>query len=341
LKKQKEIKIKHFLFRLKPSMPAKRKASFLKTRIYKKKTRTDIAGNWKIADLSLFDSKDNILWESAYKTIVNPKYQKETRKFKNTQKVTAIDYPGEPPIFLIPRQRGKSYKEIEFEDKKLESNNLFFAPISRGFSMQDVSSMTLGPIVGEGLVLVNAAFSKQILVAHLEGGGCLDLRRKNFWRRAKKPHRNIEFINNQLFVNHQLVDMKKWLESNKSIWFSDWNAWRQHIALCSDGGFHWNKGLGDIVCYYHQERYLDFVSWKKQCYITPSYELLPKTKVFRLLQKLHAQDKLPLGLVHPKARNNDKLQAITRENIRQMFDSPTVMCCQPYVVAGRLLGVEV
>lgn len=45
--------------------------------------------------------------------------------------------------------------------------------------MQGVSSFSLGPVVGEGLVVVNAAFSKVIYLQHLIGG-IVNYKRKNF-----------------------------------------------------------------------------------------------------------------------------------------------------------------
>jgi hypothetical protein len=32
---------------------------------------------------------------------------------------------------------------------------------------------------------------------------------------------------------------------------------------------------------------------------------------------------------------------ITREHIRHLYDSEEVMCCQPYVVAGCLMGIPI
>ena len=39
-------------------------------------------------------------------------------------------------------------------------------------------------------------------------------------------------------------------------------------------------------------RYIDFVTWKKECYIKPSYGLLPQTAVFQFLQQMQ-QQKIP------------------------------------------------
>lgn len=34
-------------------------------------------------------------------------------------------------------------------------------------------------------------------------------------------------------------------------------------------------------------------------------------------------------------------EPLTKEFIENLFNSPEIMCCQPYVVAGKLLGVKV
>lgn len=81
-------------------------------------------------------------------------------------------------IYFIPRERGgPSYKSVPLEG--VINDDVQYCPISKGYPMQDVSSFTLGPIVGEGLCLVNSAFSKSICIMHIEGGGKVDLKRKN------------------------------------------------------------------------------------------------------------------------------------------------------------------
>jgi len=86
---------------------------------------------------------------------------------------------GIAPIYVVPRIKTRpSYLSIPLIG--VDINSVQYCPISKGFPMQDVSSFTLGPIVGEGLCLVNAAFSKSICIAHIEGGGFPDLKSNSF-----------------------------------------------------------------------------------------------------------------------------------------------------------------
>ena len=66
-------------------------------------------------------------------------------------------------IYVIPRQRGgSSYKDVELEFD--DANDIQICPISKSYSMQDVSSFTLGPVIWHGLNIVNSAFSKYISI---------------------------------------------------------------------------------------------------------------------------------------------------------------------------------
>lgn len=289
--------------------------------------------------LSLFETNDERAWEEAYDQTIDKKYKKNTRKFN--KKITGKRIVnGVPPIFLIPRERaGPSYKSNVL--KGVNSEDVQYCPISKGYSMQDVSSFTLGPIVGEGLCLVNAAFSKSICIMHIEGGGKVDLKRKNFWRSSKKPQRIIEVVTEDMMkVDGKEVNIIQWLEQNEHLWFDEWDMWRKHIALCSMGDFHWTDA-SPVICYHHNKKYLNFVEWKKECYIKPSYELLPSTDVFQFIKNALEIEKVSIGLVHPKAITGQVEEPITKEYIKELFDSEYEMCCQPYVIAGKLLDVEI
>ena len=108
------------------------------------------------------------------------------------------------------------------------------------------------------------------------------------------------------------------------------------------GIFHWNDD-SERICYYHNGKVIDFVTWKKECYIKPAYELLGRddNKVMTFLKYLFNEKKVSLGLVHPKGRSEHAEKALTKEFIKKLFDSKFDMCCMPYVVAGFLLGVKV
>jgi hypothetical protein len=246
-------------------------------------------------------------------------------------------------IYIVPRARaGPSYLDVELEG--VDKTKVQYCPISKGYSMQDVSSFTLGPIVGEGLCLVNAAFSKMICLVHLEGGGAVDLKRKNFWKRSKNPGRKLEFSDDILTVDGVDYNVYEWLANNEDLWYENWNKWRRSIALCSRGDFHWGDGLGEVVAYHNskgkKDKYIDFVTWKKNCYILPSYQLLPDTEAFKFLKKLYDKG-IPLGLVHPMGMKLDPEKPLNRAAIENLYNCPHDMGCQPYVVAGLLLDARV
>jgi len=76
-------------------------------------------------------------------------------------------------------------------------------------------------------------------------------------------------------------------------------------------------------------------------YIKPSYELLENIDAFKHLKYLLYEKKVSIGLVHPMGRGDGALTPITKEYLEMLFSSEDYMSCQPYVVAGKLLGVEV
>lgn len=273
-------------------------------------------------------------WETLYDTIMNPKYKKNTRNFS---RVIHGHKTLTPHIYLIPRIRGTSYKNIHLTHD--EPENIQFCPISKGYSMQNVSSFTIGPVVGEGLCLVNAAFSKAICIMHLCGGGRVNTARKNYWQSSKKPIRHIIMVNpTTLSVDGVEYNTYTWLDNNLDLWFDEWNTWRSYIALTSVGDFHWTD-KSDIVCYRAQDKYLNFVEWKKECYIKPAYDLLPQTDVFQFLKNMY-ESGISLGLVHPMGKD-DSYSPMTPEYIRALYDDPYDMSCMPYCVVGLLLGVSI
>lgn len=310
-----------------------------------KSTDKLISGGRVVGDTTLLDSNDTIRWEEEYERIMDKKYAKGHRRSK--LHITGEEWPvdQEPPIFVIPRERGgPSYKLTPLRDidkKPVNRNDVFYALISKGFPMNDVSSFSLGPIVGEGLCLVNAAFSKSICIMHIEGGGRLDLSRKNFWRKARNPHRVIQVLDHDhLLVDGVEYETKVWLRDNEELWLDEWEEWRRCVAMASMGDFHWGD-TSPCIGYRHNGEYIDFVEWKKECYIRPSYQLLPDNPVFQQLIDVHTNYRRPLGLVHPEGMTGNAITPITRQFIEDLFNSEQMMCCQPYVIAGLLLGVEV
>lgn len=254
---------------------------------------------------------DGQLWEKEYQRIMNRKYAKGSRNFSTEIAGKPWTGEGQPPIFLVPRVRGgASYKSVPLQG--VTSDDVIYCPISKGFSMQDVSSFTLGPIIGEGLCLVNAAYSKSICIFHIEGAGRLDLTRKNFWRRSRTPERVIQLIDDtHMNVNGQTFILHEWLKNNEALWLEQWELWRRNIALSSVGDFHWRDN-SPTIAYRHQGKYLNFVEWKKECYIKPSYDLLPLTTVIQFLWIIWNTHRRPLGLVHPKAISGQPEVPITK-----------------------------
>ena len=304
-----------------------------------------------VAPLALFDVDDDKEWEEAYQTTMDRKYAKGTRNY--SKKITGSPVEdGEAPIFLIPRERGgPSYKDVDLEG--VETSDVQFCAISKGFGMQDVSSFTLGPIVGHGLCLVNAAYSKAVCVMHLVGGGVVDLSRKDFWRPGT-PKRKIQLLTraadetllrgleiaseDTMLVDKEECKIEEWLRDNEAEWLPEWEKWSRSVALCSSGDFHWTD-KSPTVAYRHCGTYLGFVDWKKQCYIIPSLVLMDNCSTYDFLRELHEKG-IPLGLVHPKAITGHTEMPISRGYLRALFDSETEMCCQPMVVAAKLLGVK-
>ncbi len=302
-----------------------------------------VSGKRTIADLSLFDSDDPVLWEKIYEETIEIKYSKHNPKRNFSREIHGSSQDN-PPIFLIPRVRaGPSYKQCDLFGS--DPSDLQYCPISKGYPMQKVSSFTIGPIVGEGLCLVNAAFSKIICVMHIEGGGCIDFRRKCFWKPAKNPDRKIRVLDDSFIeVDGKEVDIHEWLRDNEDLWLEEWERWSKSIALTSRGDFHWDKcgkNESPTIAYKAKQRYMRFQEWKIECYVRPSFELLPETDVFQFLYDVYHNKKVPLGLVHPMTRESGQLQPLTKEYLKELIESDSVMACQPYVVAAKLLGVKI
>jgi hypothetical protein len=290
--------------------------------------------------MRIFASTNPQDWEDLYRQVLNKKYQKGIKNFST--KITGRPIPGnvEPPVFLVAWERGNSYLDTPLQGIR-NNKDVQFCQISKGFAMGDLSSFSLGPIVGEGLCIVNACWSKTITIAHIEGGGVVDLTKKNFWKRARRPLRSISFISeNEISVNRVRHNTIEWLTANEHLWFNEFQYHADVISLCSDGDFHWNEGLGDIVGYRQGKDYLSFVEWKKRCYIEPAYELIPKTDEFKFIKKVFDRG-IPLGLVHPMSRSMDEVPPITRAELEKMFDSTDRFVEMPYVVAAVLLGVKI
>ena len=315
------------------------------------KVKTNVSTKRIVGDLSIFKTKLtgkalDIVWENMYFKVMNKKYIKGSRNFSKEIKGTPYE-DGQAPIFMVPRVRGgASYKSIPL--KGVDNDDVQYCPISKGYPMQDVSSFTLGPVVGEGLNVVNAAFSKEITVGHIEGGGVIDYTRKTFWKRSSKPKYKIEACGpaeqvlsfTTMKVNGKKCDTREWLRSHEKDWLKEWQKWRKSVALCSMGDFHWTKNLGETVAYRKGDEYLNFIEWKKTCYIRPAVSLLKETTAYKFMYKVWKKKNIPLVLVHPKNVSSKPEEPITKELIISLIESKDQMLCLPYVLAGCLLGVD-
>lgn len=114
---------------------------------------------------------------------------------------------------MIPRYRGYPYKNFKLD--KANSDDIQYALCGKGYPMQELSSISLGPVIGEGLCVFNSACSKSICIEHIEGGGCFDINSKNFWKRSKKPLRIIIYKNYQIFIDGISVNINNWLKKMK------------------------------------------------------------------------------------------------------------------------------
>lgn len=301
---------------------------------------TQASGKTFIGDISLFQTSDADAWEEEYQRIINPKYQKGSRNFSKIRTLPSSPQK-DPTIFVVPRVRGgPSYKNTSliYRDQEIPSSSVAYCAISKGFGMQDVSSFTIGPVVGEGLCLVNAAFSKIVCPYHLEGGGLFNPPSKAYWKRARKPTREVIPISDRsIKVDGVVHRIEKWLEQNKKLWYPGWKKWSMSVAMSSDGNFHWDKDQQPVT-YIHKDQYLNFVEWKKECYVIPAYELLEDHPIINYLRGLRKKG-WALGLVHPMALT-DHQEALSVDEIRGLFLDDCEMACMPYVVAGYLLGVD-
>jgi len=319
------------------------------------------AGNTFVGNTSLFDCKDNgdklvAIWEAEYNRVMAEKYKKNIRNFSRLIERPRSTYstPYGPPIFLVPRERGgPSYKSVPLVCKgtRVDPAHVAYCPISKGFPMQDVSSFTLGPVVGRGLCVVNAAFSASVCCFHLQGGN-MDLSRKGYWRKLRKPTHTVQVVENydggatgRLRVDGVIYNTCEWLRTHENEWLPEWQKWQRAIGVASMGSFHWcgndvTIAYRDVLATNENERYLDFVAWKKRCYIQPAYELLKGNRVYEYLDMLRKMN-WTLGLVHPMAYGDHPEYPVTPKDIRELFDSRDEMSCLPHVLCGKLLGVPI
>ena len=90
-----------------------------------------------------------------------------------------------------------------------------------------------------------------------------------------------------------------------------------------------------------KENILTLLNGKKNAtfdHLMNFYHILMWSNFLWIVWNQHSR---PLGLVHPKAISGQTEFPITKEYIQELFNSKTEMCCQPFVIAGFLLGVTI
>jgi hypothetical protein len=229
-----------------------------------------------------------------------------------------------------------------------QAEHIQFCPISKGFSMQDVSSFTLGPVVGHSLNIVNNAFSKCIAIQHIDGSGTFTIENKKFWKKNRKgPVRDIiNASSKSMIVDGEIVNKKVWLETHLDLWYDQWKLWHDAIRLSPHGSFQWTTTEPILYCNCIDKPgkrvYMNFVEWKKSSYIAPAYKLFEQNNpVIEFLKQVYFEKKVSIGLVHPKGRDAYMEKALTPDLITRMYNDPDNMACMPYVVSGYLLQVPV
>jgi hypothetical protein len=312
-----------------------------------------------VGDTTLFDvrgSKEqlNTLWEAEYMRTLDPKYRRDSKRY--SRKLEGVEstrwWGDDPPVYLVPRERGgPSYLAVplEYEGERVDSHSspgiVAYLPVSKGYPMNELSSFSLGPVVGEGLCVVNAAFSKAVCTFHVEGGGRFDLKAKGYWRRARKPERDVQVVElsgtgkTTVSVDGVRYDAREWLRRNESLWLAEWECWRRAVAMCSLGSFHWCLDHTPIA-YRAGGEYLGYVQWKLECYNKPAYDLLEVSPAYQYIVRLREKG-WAVALVHPKAVTGQAEVPVTREYVRERYDSHFTHSCLPVVICGKLLGVPI
>lgn len=129
-------------------------------------------------------------------------------------------------------------------------------------------------------------------------------------------------------VDGLVVNKKKWLEKNKVLVvrrIEKIARFDQNVSFPL-GNFNWFNNCVDDP---DNNIYMDFVTWKKTCYIIPSYKLFNKkdNKVINFLKLLYKKKKISIGLVHPKGKLDKKEKGTTSKYIKFLYDSPEITIC--------------
>ena len=289
----------------------------------------------KIADPVLFKSTDADVWNNAYRTVQNPKYKIGKRKYsKKIVGRTVTD----PKIYCVPRRRGQSYKTKAFKEVR-DNSDLYYCEASKGYRFGDLSSFAAGPIVGHGINVLSAVWSKRIFTSHIEGGH-FDITKPNFWAKPDRAScRRVEWIcKNIIKVDGDKYTVNKWLKENMKEWYGEWKNWSEAIALCGEPTFKWMCNYDCIAWVINNKVRTD----SKQCwfdtYVTWLYGIWDNLDTYSFVEDVMKVDKKSIVLVHPML-SIDSDEPITRQVIHDHIDSGATMCA-PYCLMAKLLGMK-
>ena len=288
----------------------------------------------KIADVNLFDISNKNIWMEAYRLVQNnrlkPGYYNYSRKLIGT--------PNQqfPTVHVVKRVRGgESYKNIKLKDidgNPINANDIFWVPVSKGYSFSDLSPYVIGPIPSHGINILNATCSKVILSCHLNGK--FDLSRNNFWKKNNHAH------------DEGAYNIESLLEND--VWYNEWKKWSDHVALCGESSSHWTDDMGKIIAYVKvkpdnvEDLGLDSFFYNKEDYHRNTYEnwlieSWENIEAFKYLYKRFNIDKIHIALVHPVVSDaHDMSIPITISYMNQWISNNNLMN-DPMLLAMKLI----
>ncbi len=283
----------------------------------------------KIANLSLLDTTDKDTWMNAYNLVqvdrLKPGYYNYSKKLmgKPTQK---------PTIHVVRRVRGgDSYKSVQLNDldgNTIPVNDIFWVPSSKGYSFSDISPYVIGPIIGHGINILNAVWSKHVTVGHLNGK--FNLNSKNFWKKSSK--------------DVDIDDIQEIFNSKK--WYIEWKKWSDHVALCGDPAFNWVDNMGLTIAYVKNKDvnintdsfYKNEKEFHRDTYEKWLSEAWDNLESFKYLYRRFTQDKVHIALIHPIiSSEHDMSIPITAEYMEKWIQDGNLMNT-PMLLAMKLIS---
>lgn len=292
---------------------------------------TFIVGNkqYKVALPKFLDTTDEETWKKIYKKVQNEKYAVGKRKYN--KKIVGTETET-PKIYVVPRRRGKSYKHFKDENDTPLSDHAYWCEASKGFRFGDLSSYTAGPIVGHGINVLSATWSKRVYALHLLGGK-FDINKKDFWDK-RKPKRKI--VDDKIVVDDQEYPINEWLTDNKDEWYSEWKKWSQAVALCGEPSFKWMSNYKNVCWIINNKIRFDFKVCWYETYVKWLHQFWETLDTFKYVKKVF--DKRNIVLVHPMVGDYSK-GPTTIEDIKARVKNNRIIEA-PWVLTSKLLGIS-